>query len=65
MMNRSTTTVPRRETNSIWNCLLIKGKPVTGTSAPTTPGGPPDIEQLVAITQKYGVELLPPAEHAG
>jgi hypothetical protein len=34
-------------------------------SAPATPGGPPDIEQLVTITQKYGVELLPPAEHAG
>jgi hypothetical protein len=34
-------------------------------SAPATPGGPPDIEKLVAITQKYGVELLTPPEHAG
>ncbi len=47
------------------NCFVEMGQPVTGTSAPATPGGPPDIEKLVAITQKYGVELLPPPGGSG
>jgi len=47
------------------NCFVEMGQPVTDTSAPATPSGPPDIEQLIAITQKYGVELLQPPEHAG
>ena len=47
------------------NCFVEMGQPVTDTSAPATPSGPPDIEKLVAITQKYGIELLPPSEHAG
>ena len=43
------------------NCFIEMGQPITGTSAPATPDGPPDIEKLVAITQKYGVELLTPS----
>ncbi len=47
------------------NCFAEMGQPVTDLSAPPTASGPPDIEKLVAITQKYGVEMLPPPEHAG
>jgi mannose-6-phosphate isomerase-like protein (cupin superfamily) len=36
------------------------GEPVTDLSSP--PEGPPDIERLVALNQKYGVEILPPPE---
>lgn len=43
------------------NFFIEMGQPVTGTSAPATSGRPPDIEKLVAITQKYGVELLTPS----
>jgi hypothetical protein len=46
------------------NCFVEMGQPVTDISAPPTASGPPDIEKLVTITQKYGVELLPPSEHA-
>jgi quercetin dioxygenase-like cupin family protein len=47
------------------NFFIEMGQPVTGTSTPATPGGPADIEKLVTVTQKYGVELLAPPEHAG
>lgn len=46
-------------------CFEEMGQPVPDSSAPATPSGPPDIEKLIAITQKYGVEMLPPPEHAG
>lgn len=36
------------------------GEPVTDPSTP--PEGLPDIERLVALNQKYGVEILPPPE---
>jgi mannose-6-phosphate isomerase-like protein (cupin superfamily) len=36
------------------------GEPVTDPSSP--PEGPPDIERLMALNQKYGVEILPPPE---
>jgi len=47
------------------NCFVEMGQPVTDISVPPAASGPPDIEKLVAITQKYGIELLPPSEHAG
>ena len=36
------------------------GEPVTDPSSP--PEGPPDIERLGALNQKYGVEMPPPPE---
>jgi quercetin dioxygenase-like cupin family protein len=36
------------------------GEPVTDASS--APEGPPDIERLKAVNQKYGVEVLPPPE---
>ena len=36
------------------------GEPVTDPSSP--PEGPPDIERLVAINRKHGVEMPPPPE---
>ncbi len=34
------------------------GEPVEDPSSP--PGGPPDVERLVAVAQRYGIEILPP-----
>ena len=34
------------------------GEPVEDPSSP--PEGPPDVERLVAVAQKYGIEILPP-----
>jgi mannose-6-phosphate isomerase-like protein (cupin superfamily) len=36
------------------------GEPVTDPSSP--PEGPTDIERLMSVNQKYGVEILPPPE---
>jgi quercetin dioxygenase-like cupin family protein len=36
------------------------GEPTKSREIPPTPDAPPDIEQLVAIAQRYGVRLLPP-----
>ena len=36
------------------------GEPVTDPSSP--PEGPPDIERLMAVNRKYGVEIPPPTE---
>ena len=36
------------------------GEQVTNPSSP--PEGPPDIERLVELNQKYGVEIMPPPE---
>jgi len=36
------------------------GEPVTDPSSP--PEGPPDVERLGALNQKYGVEMPPPPE---
>ena len=37
------------------------GEPVTDPSSP--PEGPPDVERLVAVSQKYGVQVLPSPPH--
>ena len=34
------------------------GEPVTDPSSP--PKGPPDVERLVTVAQKYGIKILPP-----
>jgi Cupin domain len=36
------------------------GEPAKSREIPPTPEAPPDIEQLVAVAQRYGVRLLPP-----
>jgi quercetin dioxygenase-like cupin family protein len=36
------------------------GEPIADPSTPPPPSGPPDLEKIVAVAGKYGLELLPP-----
>ncbi len=38
------------------------GEAATDRNSPPVPEGPPDIERLVAIAAKYGIEIPPPPE---
>ena len=40
--------------------LLELGEPIADPSAPPPPSGPPDLEKIVMVAGKYGVQLLPP-----
>lgn len=36
------------------------GEPIADPANPPAPSGPPDVQRLIAIAAKYGIEILPP-----
>ena len=39
------------------------GEPATDRSSPPIQSGPPDIERVVSVARKYGIEIPPPPGH--